>query len=88
LQLITNVCYEPSLCHHHKSSTLKTEAVGSTEASVNIFQTTKYHIPEDSNLHVLNFSESQYLQDPGQINADILRNVRYVTISGTKSRDI
>jgi hypothetical protein len=33
------------------SSTLKTQAVGSSEISINFYQTRQCHIPEDSSLH-------------------------------------
>jgi hypothetical protein len=84
--LITNVSYEPFVCCHHKSSTLKREVVGSTEATVNSLQITKYHIAEESNPHVLLFSESQCGQNPGQTNADILRHVRCGTNNHFRSK--
>lgn len=36
------------------SSTIKTEAVCSSETSVNFYQTARYHIPVDCILHILN----------------------------------
>jgi hypothetical protein len=40
------------LAHSAYYSILKMEAIHSSEVSVNSRQTTRYHIPKDSNLHV------------------------------------